>query len=166
MAPSADATAIRAASRGGTAFALVGHMLDDGLRCARVIFRSGLLLLAIGWGAFSTFSMAQLGLENLGKTFFGCRRPVVHINHLRLLAAAQASTQFMIEEPRFPAGIDELVTRRFIDARGATDTWGTPIRLICGADFADANCSARSAGPDREWGTEDDLSSDNARPQY
>jgi hypothetical protein len=148
---------------GGTAFALVGCMDHDNPGRARVIARAGLLMLALAWGTGATYSMARFGWEKLNER--SCRPGNARLTEMRLKIAEEATIQFMIEEPRCPKGLEELVRRGYLDAVHAKDAWGTPIQLVCPGNRDVEGCDAASAGPDREWNTADDLDSDDPKTQ-
>jgi hypothetical protein len=79
---------------------------------------------------------------------------------LRARAGHDAIEWFVIDHGRCPAGHQELVAERYLDALDLHDPWGTSIALGCGAPEGDTIVTARSAGPDRMFGTPDDIPAD------
>ena len=78
---------------------------------------------------------------------------------LRVKAARDAVTQYMIETPSCPHSIDELVAGKYLDKGNAKDPWGSPITLKCpGANDTDG-ADVTSPGPDKQDGTADDIKS-------
>jgi general secretion pathway protein G len=80
---------------------------------------------------------------------------------LRVKAARDAVTQYMIETPSCPHSIDELVAGKYLDRNNAKDPWGSPLTLKCpGANDTDG-ADVSSPGPDKQDGTQDDIQSWN-----
>jgi general secretion pathway protein G len=78
---------------------------------------------------------------------------------LRVKAARDAVTQYMIETPSCPHSIDELVSGKYLDKGNARDPWGSPLTLKCpGANDTDG-ADVTSPGPDKQDGTADDIKS-------
>jgi general secretion pathway protein G len=80
---------------------------------------------------------------------------------MRVRAAREAVTQYMIETPSCPHSIDELVAGKYLDRGNARDPWGSPLTLKCpGAQETDG-ADITSPGPDKQDGTADDIQSWN-----
>ena len=80
---------------------------------------------------------------------------------MRVKAAREAVTQYMIETPSCPHSIDELVAGKYLDRGNARDPWGSPLTLKCpGAQETDG-ADITSPGPDKQDGTADDIQSWN-----
>jgi general secretion pathway protein G len=78
---------------------------------------------------------------------------------LRVKAARDAVTQYMIETPTCPHSIDELVSGKYLDKGNAKDPWGSNLSLKCpGANDTDG-ADVSSPGPDKQDGTQDDIKS-------
>ncbi|HVZ71946.1 MAG TPA: type II secretion system protein GspG [Polyangia bacterium] len=78
---------------------------------------------------------------------------------LRVKAARDAVTQYMIETPSCPKSIDELVSGKFLDKNNATDPWGSKLSLKCPGTNDTDGADVSSAGPDKQDGTADDIKS-------
>jgi hypothetical protein len=65
----------------------------------------------------------------------------------------------MIETPRRPHGIDELVSGKYLDKASSKDPWGSELELVCAGSRDDEGAVVRSLGPDRQPGTADDINS-------
>jgi general secretion pathway protein G len=78
---------------------------------------------------------------------------------LRVKAARDAVTQYMIDTPNCPHSIDELVQGKYLDKGNAKDPWGSSLTLRCpGANDTDG-ADIASPGPDKQEGTADDIKS-------
>ena len=61
---------------------------------------------------------------------------------------------YVADNPRGCPTVEDLVSERYLDGtRRTADAWDTPFEISC----EDSEISVRSAGPDLEFGTEDDL---------
>jgi general secretion pathway protein G len=78
---------------------------------------------------------------------------------LRVKAARDAVTQYMIETPACPHGIDELVSGKYLDKGNAKDPWGSPLILRCPGTQETDGADVVSPGPDKQEGTADDIKS-------
>jgi general secretion pathway protein G len=78
---------------------------------------------------------------------------------LRVKAARDAVTQYMIETPSCPHSIDELVTGKYLDKGNARDPWGSPLTLKCPGANDTEGADVSSPGPDKQDGTQDDIRS-------
>ena len=78
---------------------------------------------------------------------------------MRVHAARDAVTQYMIETPSCPRSIDELVQGKFLDRDKAKDPWGSPIVLKCPGTNDTDGADVSSPGPDKQDGTADDIRS-------
>jgi general secretion pathway protein G len=91
--------------------------------------------------------------------FRNFQKAKVSTARLRVKAARDAVTQYMIETPSCPHSIDELVAGKYLDKGNAKDPWGSPITLKCpGANDTDG-ADVTSPGPDKQDGTADDIKS-------
>jgi general secretion pathway protein G len=89
------------------------------------------------------------------------QRAKISTGKLRVKAARDAVTQYMIETPSCPHSIDELVAGKYLDKGNARDPWGSPLTLKCpGAQETDG-ADITSPGPDKQDGTADDIQSWN-----
>ena len=78
---------------------------------------------------------------------------------MRVKAARDAVTQYMIETPSCPKSIDELVSGKYLDKQNAKDPWGSSLVMKCpGANDTDG-ADISSPGPDKQDGTADDVKS-------
>ncbi len=69
-------------------------------------------------------------------------------------AISQEATNYKLKNGEFPETINQLT----LDEKTKTDPWGTPYRLTLITDRqGNLRMTARSAGTDRAWDTEDDL---------
>jgi type II secretion system (T2SS) protein G len=71
----------------------------------------------------------------------------------RVVATEQALAMYALEHHRCPGRADDLIAGDYIRARNLIDPWGTPIAYSCSED----DLKAVSAGPDRIFGTADDV---------
>jgi general secretion pathway protein G len=78
---------------------------------------------------------------------------------LRVKAARDAVTQYMIETPSCPKGIDELVSGKYLDKGNAKDPWGSNLVLRCPGTNDTDGADVVSPGPDKQEGTADDIKS-------
>jgi len=82
------------------------------------------------------------------------RRSMVQVAGIDAATVRQAARAFELNEGRCPT-MEELLRSAALDDEARTvDPWDTPFRLECGDGPRVA-----SAGPDREFGTEDDVGS-------
>jgi hypothetical protein len=84
----------------------------------------------------------------------------LRLSTLRVRAARDASIQFMIEHGACPSSVGQLANERFVDGDKLRDAWGVPLLLECPVARADAGSVVRSAGPDGQFGTADDITAD------
>jgi general secretion pathway protein G len=78
---------------------------------------------------------------------------------MRVKAARDSVTQYMIETPSCPHGIDELVSGKYLDRQNAKDPWGTSLSMKCPGTNDTDGADVWSAGPDKQDGTADDIRS-------
>jgi general secretion pathway protein G len=65
-----------------------------------------------------------------------------------------AATLYKADNPRECPTVEELVSERYLDGtRRTADAWDTPFQIVC----EDGDIFVRSAGPDLEFDTEDDI---------
>ena len=116
---------------------------------ARVFGRAGLLFcgVALTWtcAAFGLF-VGKVGGSTL--SIPGFREARVRVGEVR-----QAVTTYQIERNRCPTTSDDLIAGGYIDERRFLDPWRTRIAFSCSEEEA----NVRSAGPDRVFGTPDDI---------
>ncbi len=96
----------------------------------------------VGVAVFSKFKKAQVSTAKL-----------------RVKAARDAVTQYMIETPSCPHGIDELVSGKYLDRQNAKDPWGTNLSMKCPGTNDTDGADISSPGPDKQDGTADDIKS-------
>jgi hypothetical protein len=112
-------------------------------------------LCAILCGIALTWTAAAVGLFFL--TGRGCSfvESKVHIAFWRVAGAERALADYSLEHQRCPTTRDDLIGGGYIDAPSLVDPWGTSIAYWCSDDAA----NVISAGPDRTFGTADDITS-------
>jgi general secretion pathway protein G len=98
----------------------------------------------VGVALFSKFKKAQISTAKM-----------------RVKAAREAVTQFMIETPSCPHSIDELVAGKYLDKGNAKDPWGSNLTLKCPGTQDTEGADITSPGPDKQDGTTDDIQSWN-----
>jgi hypothetical protein len=109
---------------------------------------------AVLCGIAATWACAALGLY-----FFNaltgpmCRFGPSRIARYQVREVEQALTTYAFDNRGCPTGNDELIRNRYISPRGLVDPWGTVIAYACYDDVV----IVRSAGPDRLFGTADDI---------
>jgi hypothetical protein len=116
------------------------------------LFYAVLCGIAVTWAA-AAFGLALLASDG------GCHLRIPHVKTARYLTAETASAVqvFRIVENRCPTR-DALVSRNYVDARELIDPWGTSLTFHCAAG---GDVVVRSAGPDRQFHTADDITSDD-----
>jgi hypothetical protein len=87
-----------------------------------------------------------------------CRTPCCHHIGSAKVALSTARSATLIWRSAHPTSscptVEQLKAEHVLDSGyNAKDAWGTPLELRCDGD----EISGRSAGPDRRWGTEDDI---------
>jgi general secretion pathway protein G len=87
------------------------------------------------------------------------QRAKISTAKLRVKAARDAVTQYMIETPTCPHSIDELVSGKYLDRGNAKDPWGSPLTLKCPGVVDTDGADVTSFGPDKQEGTADDIKS-------
>ena len=122
----------------------------------RSVIRKVGVFYAVLCGIALTWTAAAFGLALLASG--DCRMRVPHLKTTRYLVAEAASAvqAFRITKSRCPSP-DALVAGGYVDARALVDPWGTSMRLHC---TPDGEVSVRSAGPDRVFLTQDDITND------
>jgi hypothetical protein len=114
-------------------------------------------LCAILCGVALTWMCASFGLSLLHDYRSTCHGPCKQHTARRGVAnIEQAILLFAIDENRCPSGNDELIRGHYVAVAGLVDPWGTAIAYSC----VNGEPKARSAGPDRRFGTPDDVTSD------
>jgi general secretion pathway protein G len=78
---------------------------------------------------------------------------------LRVKAARDAVTQYMIENSNCPRALDELVTGKFMDKNNAKDPWGSNLLMRCPGTNDTDGADVSSPGPDKQEGSADDIRS-------
>jgi hypothetical protein len=76
-----------------------------------------------------------------------------------VMKVRQSAEQFIAGHDRCPLDLRELVEVRNIDERDRTDPWGQNVLLVCAVASDGPIPVVLSAGPDRKFGTFDDVSS-------
>ena len=65
-----------------------------------------------------------------------------------------AATLYKADNPRECPTVEALISERYLDGtRRTADAWDTPFEIVC----EDGDIFVRSAGPDLEFDTEDDI---------
>jgi hypothetical protein len=132
-------------------------MSEGGRQHVRILLLRLLLGASFLAGTVLTWSTAWIGFTTAFQPT--CRRPKLSTAKMRVKAAREAVTQYMIETPRCPHGVDELVAGKYLDKGNAKDPWGSEMELICPGNQDTAGADVRSPGPDRRLGTADDVNS-------
>jgi hypothetical protein len=78
---------------------------------------------------------------------------------LRVRSVAQAAIEYAIDNKRCPATIDVLADEKYLPKVGLADSWGTRIAFRCSGDHME-DPIVSSAGPDRTFGTPDDVTNE------
>ena len=135
-------------------------MWRDALRTVVIAARSLVLGAALVSGAALTMRVAWFGWHLDPRCIRGFCHSPIRTARLRVRAARDAITQYMIETPSCPHVVDALVAGRVLDRSNAKDPWGSPLRITCTASSRDEDGGdAISLGPDKELGTADDINS-------
>ena len=87
------------------------------------------------------------------------QRAKISTGKLRVKAARDAVTQYMIETPSCPHSIEELVQGKYLDKGNAKDPWGSNLILKCPGTNETDGADVSSPGPDKQDGTPDDIKS-------
>jgi len=125
---------------------LVSHRLE--------VFRSEVWLArtcALLVGVAFTWLCAALGLCTL--SLHTTRAPRLTFAKRRVSAVEHAVTHYWLDHDRCPTKKSDLIANGYVDARNLEDPWGKAIQFSC----SDETAVARSAGPDRTFGTWDDI---------
>jgi len=104
-------------------------------------------------GIALTWSCAAAGLFLLHEFNQPWPCSVARIARLRAREIEMGIEQFQIENKRCPAGTAELIQGRYVSIHSLVDPWGRALLFWC----KDDGPRALSAGPDREFGTADDV---------
>jgi hypothetical protein len=109
-------------------------------------------------GVAFTWLCAAIGLCALSALTTSRPRPRSKLAKMQVVEVAQAVTQYWLDHDKCPSTKSDLVAERYINARNnLKDPWGTAIEFSC----SDEKSVARSAGPDREFGTSDDITTES-----
>ena len=106
---------------------------------------------AFGAGVAATALAMAIGLRQPT----GCPSRVTRA-HFAARGTRDAAMRFILERNRCPATEDELFTAGYADGI-ARDPWGRELRLSCTTSSAADDVTVTSAGPDRIFGTADDI---------
>ena len=87
-------------------------------------------------------------------TFSPARRARLQVRDVE-----QALVQYAIENNRCPWDKNELISGRYVRSAHLVDPWGTAVAYSCSPDD-ELNVSVTSAGPDRIFGTADDVTAE------
>jgi len=118
------------------------------------VFRSEVWLAracALLVGVAFTWLCAALGLQALSR--HTRRAPRLTFAKRQVSAVAHAATQYWLDHDKCPTKGSDLVASGYADAWNLEDPWGKAIDFSC----SDDTTVARSAGPDRVFGTYDDI---------
>jgi general secretion pathway protein G len=91
--------------------------------------------------------------------FRSFQKAKISTGRLRVKAARDAVTQYMIDTPSCPHSIDELVQGKYLDKGNAKDPWGSNLTLRCPGTIDTDGADISSPGPDKQEGTADDIKS-------
>jgi hypothetical protein len=106
-------------------------------------------------GVAFTWLCAALGLQAL--SLHATPAPRLTFAKRRVSAVAHATTHYWLDHDKCPSKRSDLVANGYLDARNLEDPWGKAIEFSCSDDTA----VARSAGPDRAFGTWDDITTES-----
>jgi hypothetical protein len=111
---------------------------------------------AILLGVAITWTCAIYGLLVTGYTN-SCSLKIRGLGQARdhVREVEHATAMYLIENAHCPRTIADLVDDAYLAQPASVDSWDTTISISCSAD----DWSARSAGPDRVFGTADDITS-------
>ncbi|HLK89174.1 MAG TPA: hypothetical protein VKZ18_04715 [Polyangia bacterium] len=121
--------------------------------------RGALVLFGFAGGLAATWSAALVGLtmaESIARPR-GCTSRL-RIAYLRVKASRDAIDRYLLDHGRCPSSHRPLIAERYLDEINLRDPWGVDIALTCAAPGGDTRVTAGSAGPDRVFGTPDDIS--------
>jgi hypothetical protein len=136
-------------------------MWRDALRDLALVTRDLLVAVALIVGMALTAAAAWLGLYTGPFAVYahhGCGSKITTAK-VRVMAARDAVTQYMIQTPSCPHGIDDLVAGRYLEQTYAKDPWGSALVLRCPGNNDGDGADVTSPGPDKELGTADDINS-------
>ena len=109
-------------------------------------------------GVALTWTCAAFGLLVTQFVFgsHGCPSRVT-IASLRVRDIDTAIAQYQIDQHRCPIDSDDLVAGKYVNPRGLVDPWNRAIQFTC----TDEDTRVVSAGPDKIFGTADDVVNDH-----
>jgi len=87
------------------------------------------------------------------------KKAQISTTKMRVKAVREAVTQYMIETPSCPKGMDELLSGKYIDKDKMKDAWGNSITMKCPGTNDTEGADVSSPGPDKQEGTTDDIKS-------
>lgn len=87
------------------------------------------------------------------------KKAQIQTTKMRIKAVRESVTQYMIETPSCPKGMDELLSGKYIDKDKMKDAWGGNIVLKCPGTNDTEGADVSSPGPDKQDGTADDIKS-------
>lgn len=87
------------------------------------------------------------------------KKAQIQTTKMRVKAVREAVTQYMIETPSCPKGMDEMLSGKYIDKDKMKDAWGSNITLKCPGANDTEGADVSSPGPDKQDGTADDIKS-------
>ena len=102
-------------------------------------------------GLALTWTCAAFGLFIV--TVPTCGGRTLRIAKIRVREIEQGFSQYQLDNGRCPATVDVLVAEKYVHKQGLVDPWGTRFAYRC----SDEDSIVRSAGPDRLFGTADDV---------
>ena len=92
--------------------------------------------------------------------FRSFRRAQIQTARLRVKAARDATSQFMIDNSSAcPHGIEDLVNQKYLDRSNSKDPWGKDLIFHCPGTNDTDSADISSSGPDKQDGTPDDVNS-------
>jgi hypothetical protein len=108
-------------------------------------------------GAAATWGSGYLGLRALASSCKG--HNTIRRTKDRVKVIRAGAEDYVIDNLPCPT-LDELVDRKYVPRGVRLDPWGTRFFLECNPDGIHS-VSVSSAGPDRVFGTPDDVTSDD-----
>jgi general secretion pathway protein G len=87
------------------------------------------------------------------------KKAQISTTKMRVKAVREAVTQYMIETPSCPKGMEELLSGKYIDKDKMKDAWGSNITLKCPGTNDTEGADVSSPGPDKQEGGTDDIRS-------
>lgn len=134
-------------------------MYRDALRTLARLLRQVVISAAFVGAVYATIACLRFGfggglVNDLGRTH--CGGNGLRVAKLVVDGAYDELEAFAAEQYRCPASESELVETGYASSR-AKDSWGTSLLFHCALERAGYTIWVTSAGPDRTFGTCDDI---------